>query len=455
MSDQDTIIAPATPVTNSGVAVIRISGARAVLFLHEHFCSVGRRREKFTSHRFYYGYIVDKSGSTIDESMVVYMESPKTYTCESVVEIHCHGSRYIVRQILDLAYAFGIRSARPGEFTYRAYMNGRIDLPQAEAVARLIQSTSAKSHKAALQQLGGLLSRTITSFSLTVRNALAEIEAWIDFPDEDLPEENLQNIVISIRSISDRMNDLLRTYRAGRYIHNGATIALAGCPNVGKSSLMNALLQEDRSIVSDIPGTTRDYIESHVVFGGMAVRLVDTAGIRTSVDRVEQEGVRRSQGIIESSDLVLLLCDKDSVNNPDFFELLASCNDNNTFLVLTKSDLKGGRVHSSHFFDGKVLSVSSRTGCGIDNLKNEVVDYLLKDYSSSSETALLTESRHFVALSSAQQFLSDFMAHVGFLPLDILSIDLRGALDSLGELTGAVTREDVLSDIFSRFCIGK
>jgi len=279
--DRDTIIAPATAVSESGIAVLRISGSGALSFLKTFF-RPKTQIENFLSHFLYLGRIVDEHDHAIDEIMAVYMEPPHTYTSESVVEIHCHGSRQIVRRILQLANTNNIRLANPGEFTYRAYLNGRIDLVQAEAVSRLIQSSSEFSRHAALQQLDGLLSRQLYSYTATIKNLLVQLEAWIDFPEEDLPAENIDQIFSSAKKLYIQMSTLMNTYRAGQFVHDGATVVLAGLPNAGKSSLMNALLQQDRSIVSPVPGTTRDLIEDSTQIAGINVRLVDTAGMRQS-----------------------------------------------------------------------------------------------------------------------------------------------------------------------------
>lgn len=453
INDNDTIIAPATAVNESGLAVIRVSGKNALLFLNKFFRPVGRSKE-FKSHQLYLGHIVDNNHSVVDEVMAVYMASPHSYTTEAVAEIHCHGSRQVVRRIIDLAGLLGIRIAQPGEFTYRAYLNGRIDLVQAEAVSRLIQSTSELSRKSALQQLEGHLSRELYRYTSIIKQLLVQIEAWIDFPEEDLPDENIGRISLMAIGVYDDMVNLMATYRSGQHVHEGAIVALAGLPNAGKSSLMNALLQQDRSIVSDMPGTTRDLIEQSTQISGIKVRLVDTAGLRHSDDFVEQEGVRRARNIVTTADVILLILDGSVPVSDQFLELLSEFSGLQVVLVINKSDLCLVQ-EDVPFFSGPIVRLSAKYGEGIQDLVDTVSSLLLQDYLSSSESPYITERRHYETLFTASQHLNAFIKNVGLVDLDLLSIDLRGALDSLGQITGVVTTDDLLDDVFSSFCIGK
>lgn len=453
MFDKDTIIAPATAVNDSGIAVLRISGDGALPFLKTFF-KTRKKVESFQSHLLYLGRLVDENNKTIDEVMAVYMAPPRTYTSEPVVEVHCHGSRQIVRTIIQLANVNNIRLARPGEFTYRAYLHGRIDLLQAEAVARLIQSTTEMSRQSALQQLDGFLSRQLYAFSATITNLLVQIEAWIDFPDEDLPTQDIDQILTVAQDLYHQMSALMATYRSGQFVHEGATVVLAGLPNAGKSSLMNALLQQDRAIVSPVPGTTRDLIEHSVQIAGINVRLVDTAGLRSSDDFVEQEGVRRARHVAKQADVVLLLLDGSCSIGDDFLELLADFSGLTTVLVVNKSDLLTSPPDLG-FFSGPHVSISAKHGHGMDDLLATLSSLLLHDYLPSSESPYITERRHYEALSGSALALKSFLSGLGSVDLDLLSIDLRQALNSLGAVTGGVTTEDVLDDIFSSFCIGK
>jgi tRNA modification GTPase len=453
MNDNDTIIAPATAVGEAGIAVLRISGNQSLSFLTTVFCPLIHVSE-FRSHYLYLGKIIDSHNLVIDEVMAVYMEPPRTYTREPIVEIHCHGSRQIVRKLVELANNYGIRLARPGEFTYRAYLNGRIDLVQAEAVARLIQSTSEFSRKSALQQLDGLLSRELHGYALKIRNLLVQIEAWIDFPDEDLPMEDVEQISSVGNDIHEQMLKLLATYRSGQYVHDGAIIALAGLPNAGKSSLMNALLREDRSIVSDLPGTTRDLIEQTTQISGINVRLVDTAGLRKSEDFVEIEGVRRARNMVKNADLIILILDGSSPVCEMFLGLLSEFSTSHMILVVNKSDLAPAQADFG-FFSGPVVHLSAKYGYGVGDLIETISSFLLHDYAPDAESPYITEGRHFESLSAAAYHLNRVLENLESAELDLLSIDLRATLDSLGQITGSVTTDDILGDIFSSFCIGK
>ena len=451
--DVDTIIAPATAVNESGIAVVRISGNKSLQFLHKYFRSVGRFKE-LKSHQLYLGHIVDNNRDVVDEVMAVYMAPPHSYTTEPVAEIHCHGSRQVVRLIIELASELDIRIAEPGEFTYRAYLNGRIDLVQAEAVSRLIQSTTELSRKSALQQLDGRLSRELYKYSNTIKELLVQIEAWIDFPEENLPEENINSISSTASGVYGEMLNLLATYRSGQHVHEGAVVALAGLPNAGKSSLMNALLQQDRSIVSDIPGTTRDTIEQSTQISGIKVRLVDTAGLRDSDDFVEQEGVRRARNIVTSADVILLILDGSVPVSDQFLELLSEFSGSQVVLVINKSDLCLVQDDLS-FFPGPVVSLSAKYGDGIQDLMDTVSSLLVQDYLPSSESPYITERRHYETLIAASRHMNSFLKNIGHIDLDLLSIELRATLDTLGQITGVVTTEDLLDGVFSSFCIGK
>jgi len=452
-NDKDTIIAPATAVTGSGLVVLRVSGARSFAFLKSVFFPTDKSCN-YQSHCLYHGKILDDNNQVVDEVMAVFMQPPRTYTTEEVVEIHCHGSRQIVRRIIDLASTHSIRLAKPGEFTYRAYLNGRIDLIQAESVSRLIQSSSELSRKAALQHLDGLLSRKLYDLSSIIKSLLVQIEAWIDFPEEDLPAEDLTHITAVAIDIYDQMSELLSTYRSGQHIHEGAVVALAGLPNAGKSSLMNALLKQDRSIVSDLPGTTRDSIEQSTQLSGINVRLVDTAGLRNSDDFIEQEGVRRALDIVNKADLILLLVDGTEPVSDQFLELLSEFSSLRVVLVVNKIDLSLSQ-NDFGFFHGTKVMVSAKSGSGIEELLQTVSLLLLDNYIPTSESPCITERRHYEALLSAASHMSRFVDNAQSSDLDLLSIDLRSALDSLGAITGVVTTEAILDEIFSSFCIGK
>jgi len=427
MNTKDTIVAPATAPGDGGIAIVRISGPLAYEGLAAYFKPSGRI-DVFESHRLYHGYLNDGHDRLIDEVMAVYMAAPRTYTRDDVVEIHCHGSQQIVATILKLYLQYGLRLAEPGEFTYRAYMNGRLDLSQAEAVTKLIGSKSDSSYRLALAQVDGLLSRQIFSFTHQLKNALVLSEAWIDFPEENIPEEDVEQIFSAILKVSEQITPLLDTYNSGRVLSEGATILLVGQPNVGKSSLLNAMLGEQRAIVTEIPGTTRDLLEEGLTINGVPVRLVDTAGLHDSSDLVEQEGIRRAESLLVHADLVLLLVDgSTNISDLDFY-VQNQCKGLPVFVVLTKDDLDR-LVQDNPFPNYPSYRISSKTGYGLDQLRNAISSFLVGDYLPSSESVLLTEQRHYEALLACGECLDRAEGLLGEDgSLEFLSFELREAL---------------------------
>lgn len=453
MNLSDTIIASATAVGEGGIAVVRISGPRSFDALKTFFKSTDHKAD-YKTHQLYHGIITDQSGHHVDEVMAVYMAPPRTYTRDPVVEIHCHGSQQVVKSILKLYLNYGLRLAQAGEFTYRAYVNGRLDLSQAEAVADLIHSKSESSRRLALSHVEGLLSKNIFSITDGLRKTQVLLEAWIDFPEEDLPEEDLLNITDQISTYIVKINDITKTYNTGRVLHEGASILLVGRPNVGKSSLLNSLLGEDRAIVTSIPGTTRDLLEEGATIAGVPVCLVDTAGLRRSEDPIEVEGVRRAKRKISLVDLVLFLVDgSQPVEEEDLFAY-AACVDAPAFLVTTKLDLD--QVADTSFCSWRNYAISVKTGQGLESLKSAIADFLLGEYAVNSESVMITEQRHYDALVSSRNNLESLLLAINSdAPLECMVFDLREALYHLGQISGETTPDSVLEGIFSKFCIGK
>lgn len=454
MNTTDTIIAPATAPGDGGIAIVRISGADAKSALL-HYFKPSTKIKNLESHRLYHGSLRDSDDCPVDEVMAVYMSAPHTYTRDDVVEIHCHGSQQVVRSILSLYLSYGIRLAEPGEFTYRAYMSGRLDLSQAEAVSSLIHAKSDSSRRLALSQVEGALSREIYSFAASLKQILVLTEAWIDFPEEDLPVEDYSIISHTIKQVKSKITAITDSYGCGRVLLEGASILLAGQPNVGKSSLMNALLGEDRAIVTSVPGTTRDLLEEGLTIGGVPVRLVDTAGLRESSDVVEIEGIKRAERKLSEADLILFVVDSgDKLSESDLY-VHDRCVGLPAFLVLTKSDKKTC-VGDLSFCDFPAFSVSSKTGEGLDQLRLAISTFLTGDYLSTSDSVMLTERRHYEALI----FCLESLGRATYLlvdnpSLELLAFELREALYHLGQISGETTTESLLDDIFSGFCIGK
>ncbi len=454
MNRFDTIIAPATAPGEAGIAIIRISGADALSALLRYFTPSAHHSE-LQSHRLYHGFVRDETNQPIDEIMAVYMAAPHTYTRDDIVEIQCHGSQQVVKSILKLYQDYGLRLAQPGEFTYRAFMNGRLDLSQAEAVSQLIHAKSDSSHKLALKQMDGALSRQIYSFTAQLKKILVLTEAWIDFPEDDLPAENVSEFIQTLSQIKSQITLITDSYTCGRVLKEGASILLIGQPNAGKSSLMNALLGEERAIVTDVPGTTRDYLEEGVHIGGVPVSLVDTAGLRKGGSVVEIEGIRRTEQKLALADLVLLVVDSSRVPDDLDFSALKTCAGLPTFVVFTKMD-KTVSSSTECFSRFPTYQVSSKTREGLDSLRQGISSFLLQDYSSTDETVMLTERRHFESLHrSLGSIEKALLVCRDSSRLELLAFDIREALHFLGQITGETTTEAILDEVFSGFCIGK
>lgn len=453
----DTIAAVSTPVGEGGIAVIRISGPDALQILGSLF-----RRKKhsggFMSHRFYYGVIVSPdSGDTVDEAMCVFMRAPRSFTCEDVVEIQCHGGTLIVEQILALVLANGARLAEPGEFTRRAFLNGRIDLLQAEAVIDLIRGKTDAAVAVARHHSDGLLSAALLEIRGKVRQALALVEAYMDFPDEDIGASDTALLLLLLSDSVTLIDALIASYEEGRVIRDGVSVLIAGKPNVGKSSLLNTLLMEKRAIVTSIPGTTRDLIEEIINIKGLPVKLLDTAGIRVSEDPIESEGVNRALARIPSADLILFLLDSSRPFDSDDKLVAESIAGSRILLVINKSDLPPVLSLPLDLKSLPSITVSTSTGEGIDALKRLISDTFLHGKAvDSREYTLLTRSRHRDTLQRVFSLLNTLCAEPDrFAHGELVALDLREALHLLGQITGETTPDDILDLIFSQFCIGK
>lgn len=456
MSTETTIVAQATPPGEGGLAVIRLSGAKAEALLMRFFAP-STPLEKLFSHQLYHGRLHNLMGEVLDEVMAVIMRAPRTFTREDVAEVHCHGGPLIVQRILDLFISAGAVLAQPGEFTLRAFLNGRIDLTQAEAVADLIHARSESAQRVALSQLDGKLSRTITSYRQQVVDLLALVEAHIDFLDDDIDPPGPDSLCRKAQIVVDQIDELMAGFNSGRMMQEGLRILLAGKPNVGKSSLLNYLLGESRAIVSDAAGTTRDTIEESLLLHDLPVRLIDTAGLRQSNDPVEREGVRRAREKVAGADLVLLMVDGSRPLDQDDLLALESCQNQNRLLVINKEDLAQPATLPEPWGDLSQVNVSAKTGLHVDQLVLSIKDLVgFNAGHDSAESAMLYERRHYQSFlqtnACLKRFISCCKAGFGF---ELLALDLRDALQSLGQITGETTPDQILDQIFSKFCIGK
>lgn len=452
----DTIAAVSTPPGNGGIGIVRISGAGAADIAHTIFQPVSNGG--LLSHRFYFGTVINPAcGDIVDEAMAVLMRAPRSYTCEDVFEIQCHGGLLVVDRILSICLQNGARLADPGEFTRRAFLNGRIDLVQAESVMDIISSKSEAALRLAQHQRQGLLSRQIEQIRSDLLFALALVEAFIDFPEDDLGEMDTRAIGTRVHSARDQIGRLLAGFDDGRVLREGIAVLIIGKPNAGKSSLLNRLLNENRAIVTHIPGTTRDIIEETVTLGGLPVRLLDSAGIRHTDDLVEQEGIRRALDQIPRADLVLFVLDASQPFDQEDQLILDGLKQSRVIAVINKNDLPPALILPEQCRAMQQVSISAQTGEGVEQLKNEVCRTFLHGSGiDSREFVAISRARHRDALVSADEIVSRFLEGLDSgMELELLAVDLRDALSAVGTVTGQSTPDDVLDLIFSSFCIGK
>ncbi len=463
----DTICAIATPIGEGGVGIVRISGEKAVDVAASLVAlRSGVPLASAASHALQHADILDPTDSTgrtpLDEALVAVMRGPKSYTGEDVVELQCHGGMVILRTICEVLARAGARLAEPGEFTKRAFLNGRLDLAQAEAVLDTIRAKTAGSLRIAQEQLRGALSHEIDAVRETLIGLLAHVEAGIDFVEEDIAFIPTDELTAGLHLAHGAVSRLLAHSREGRILREGVTAAIIGRPNVGKSSLLNALLKTDRAIVTAIPGTTRDVLEEVLNIRGIALRLLDTAGIRDTADPVEQEGVRRSRAAQEQADLVLIVLDGSApLTEEDRSLLREACSheDQKRLVVVNKTDLPirlDPTLLSFEKPDCAVVKISAKTGYGLDDLRDRIRMLLLRPDFESRETVLVTHLRHQTALWRTLDALTAVLASVEAKAAgELIAMDLRAAIDALGEITGAVSTDDILDRIFREFCIGK
>jgi len=443
---QDTIAAISTPLGESGIGIVRLSGKGARSIAQKLF------DKRVSNRRLAYGHIIDpESNEVVDEVLLACMKAPHTYTREDIIEINCHGGPLPLQRILGLCLRCGARLANPGEFTLRAFLNGRIDLAQAESVLDVIQSKTEASLRLAVQGLGGRLSDQIAGLRSNLMDVLAYLCARIDFPEDEVEE---QNILEPLARARQDLAGLIANADAGIVYRHGVRTAIVGRPNVGKSSLLNRMLRQDRAIVTPTPGTTRDTLEEVVNLKGMPFLLIDTAGIIQSKDMVEALGVQRSKRAIDQADFVLLVLDASEPLNQSDNELITLLNSKVVLVAANKCDLSCQA--DTNGLPWPVVSTSALTGEGIEKLETKMVDSVLGGRVITSDALLVTNPRHKEALERAESHIARARAAIEKgLPDDFVTIDLTTALNALGEITGETVGDDLLDTIFSRFCIGK
>jgi tRNA modification GTPase len=456
-----TIAAIATAIVpqQGSIGIVRLSGSAAVRIARGLFQAIGR--QPWESHRILYGYVRHpQTQQTIDEALLLLMLAPRSYTREDVVEFHCHGGMIVVQQVLQLCLEQGAQLAQPGEFTLRAFLNGRLDLTQAESVADLVGARSPQAAQAALAGLQGKLAQPIRQLRNTCLDLLAEIEARIDF-EEDLPPLNETAVQTQLQQVATTVTRILATADQGQLLRSGLKVAIVGRPNVGKSSLLNAWSRSDRAIVTELPGTTRDVVESQLVVGGIPVQVLDTAGIRETTDPIEQLGVRRSRSVAQAADLVLLTIDAQAGWTDLDRAIYAGVKDQPLILVINKVDLVGTNFMPAQLLPDPetilhFVCTAAAHNQGIDDLEQAILATAEAGKLQASNMDLAINQRQAAALTQAKTALNHVQTAIAEqLPLDFWTIDLRGAIQALGEITGEEVTESVLDRIFSQFCIGK
>ena len=457
---EETISAVITALGEGAVGIVRISGEQALAVGETLFKAVsGKKLAEYSSHTMVYGHVYDVDGSLVDEVLAVYMRAPRSYTAEDVVEIQCHGGLQSLKKILQLTYKAGARPAEAGEFTKRAFLNGRIDLTQAEAVMDIIRSRSEASLKLAARQQQGQLAKELRGLRSALVDVVVNLEAVIDYPEEDIEDVTYGRVQESIASCNDAIDSLLAHAHTGKILREGLRTAIVGKPNVGKSSLLNALLQEERAIVSQYAGTTRDVIEEQLLLDGVPLVLADTAGIRSTDDFVEKIGVEKSRQLLQDAELVICVVDGSEGLTAEDEAILAAASGKPCVIIVNKSDL-GLAVDleelKERFGQEKVMTLSAKTLTGVEAFSAWLKDYVYGSEGALSDGAYVQNARQERLLREARQSLEDAsQAAAAMLPYDCIEIDVRTAIDLLGEITGDTVQDEIINEIFSRFCIGK
>ena len=458
MYEQDTIAAIATPPGEGGVAIVRISGAGAETVAAKIFVRPLGKNGKLKSHSLYHGKICDpRTERALDEVLLTVMRKPRSYTGEDVVEIHGHGGAFLAQQILGLVLAQGVRQAQPGEFTKRAFLNGRLDLAQAEAVVDLIRARTDKSAELALQQATGELSKWVEELREELLQILVQVEAAIDFPEEEIELLQRQNLTRKVDRLGTNIREIIATYDWGKLFREGARVCICGRPNVGKSSLLNALLGEERVIVTPVPGTTRDVIEESINLNGLPVVLWDTAGIHETDDQIERIGVQLSRERVEKADAVVFVLDGSMSLTADDRALIGEIARKKTLLAINKNDLPRVVVVDEltrALGPNRIAAVSAKTGEGINQFKENLRELILD--TETEPAVVITNLRHRSALIRGEVALRHALASLGENQApEFIAVDLNQASEALEEIVGVIRNDDILERIFSEFCIGK
>jgi tRNA modification GTPase len=458
---EDTIAAIATAYGEGGIGIIRLSGEDAKAILDKIFIpKQNQYAESIVNKRLYYGHVIDPVGKhMVDEVLAVYMKAPATYTSEDVVEIYCHGSIVALRKTLALALKYGARLAEKGEFTKRAFLNGRLDLSQAEAVIDIVSAKTDKTFDVALRQMEGALSERVREIRQVLMDLLVDITVNLDYPDEDIEVMTYQKLTESTKQIGDMIGKLLSTASTGRIIREGLNVAIIGKPNVGKSSLMNALLKEARAIVTEIPGTTRDTIEEVISIRDIPIKLTDTAGIRETEDQIERIGIEKSKESFNRADLIIFIVDGSSPLSKEDRKIMSKIGDRNVIVLINKTDLEPKaeeeelRITLPH---ARLIKAAIKKNIGVEELEQEIENLVFGGQVRQQESLLVTNVRHKELLEKASESIADARSMAERSEaLDFIEVDVRRCWELLGEIIGESVTEDIIDQVFARFCLGK
>ncbi|WP_204122350.1 tRNA uridine-5-carboxymethylaminomethyl(34) synthesis GTPase MnmE [Lacticaseibacillus mingshuiensis] len=457
ITEYDTIAAISTPPGEGAISIVRLSGESALETAQKVF--KGKDLSQVPSHTINYGHIIDPdSQQVVDEVMVSVMRKPKTYTREDLVEINCHGGIVATNRVLQLVLGAGARMAEPGEFTKRAFLNGRIDLTQAESVMDLIRAKTDRAMQVAVDQLDGDLHHLITALRQEILEVLAQVEVNIDYPEYDTDEMTTRLLKEKAALVLGRIDELLATARSGKVLRDGLATAIVGRPNVGKSSLLNHMLREEKAIVTDVPGTTRDVLEEYVNVQGVPLKLVDTAGIRDTEDKVEKIGVQRSREAITKADLVLLVLDASMPLTAEDRSLIQATAAKKRIVILNKQDLPDALTVAAlqDVPAEEVIATSMRTQQGMDVLADKIVHLFMQGIDNSQSQVMVTNARQIGLLQQTKTSLQSVLAGIeAGMPIDLVQIDMTAAWDKLGEITGDAAPDELITQLFSQFCLGK
>lgn len=457
LTEFDTIAAISTPIGEGGISIVRLSGEDSIKIANKVFR--GSDLEKVASHTINYGHIVDpKKNQDIDEVMVSVLRAPKTFTKEDMIEINCHGGIVVTNHILQLVLTNGARMAEPGEFTKRAFVHGRIDLTQAESIMDIVRAKTDKARQVAVNQLAGRLLTKIKQMRQEILDTLANVEVNIDYPEYDADQITAEQMINTSRSVIKKIDKLLKTSQEGKIMRNGLATAIVGRPNVGKSSLLNYLIKEDKAIVTDVAGTTRDTLEEYVSVQGVPLKLIDTAGIHHTEDKVEKIGVERSKAAINKADLILLLLNSSEELTPEDKKLLEYTRNKKRIIILNKLDL-GSKItidEIKNITSSPTITTSILKNKNLSQLKELISKLFFAGIENSNDQILVTNQRQISLLEKAKVQLQDVISAVrDDVPLDIAQIDFTGAWDTLGEITGESAPDELITQLFSQFCLGK